>query len=165
MEDLYNKDYETLNGMIEIMLKSDRKSFTYRFFKDSSEFQGLHTDVLKRLIIGLKNDKVVDGNKRFSPDSKEWEIRTTGVTEQFFKDGGYKPPRKEFDNTNKINIHLGDNYGNQSFSANARESRTIQKVKNPNSKTKTARPWLEIAAWIAAIIGTILTIITLIMNN
>ena len=63
----------------------------------------------------------------------------------------------------KVIINEHQNFGNQSLSDNALTSPTIQTNKT-KSKTngKKERSWLEVSAWIAAIIGTIIAFISLI---
>lgn len=51
------------------------------------------------------------------------------------------------------------NYGNQSISNNKRENSTLQ-TQNPGRDIKKRRSWLEVAAWISAIIGALIAIAT-----
>lgn len=77
-------------------------------------------------------------------------------------------------NTNNIrqtNISAGQviinehkNFGNQSLSDNELINPKMQETKIMTSNTKSKKSLFEVSAWIAAIIGTIIAIITLINN-
>jgi hypothetical protein len=74
-------------------------------------------------------------------------------------------------NTRQTNISGGQviinehqNFGNQSLSDSELINPKMQETKIMTSKTKSKKSLLEVSAWIAAIIGTIIAIITLINN-